>query len=93
MGSWLAMSMVFPFSLSWRTMAMNSWESLVSRWAVGSSAMMMAGLLMRERAMATRWASPPESHSTLAAALWLMLKSARLSSALALSGAYFSPVG
>ena len=40
----------------------------MSRWAVGSSAMITGGSLMSARAMATRCASPPESHSTRAAA-------------------------
>ena len=48
--------------------AMKSSESFVSRWAVGSSAITMAGSLIEARAMATRCASPPESHSTFVSA-------------------------
>ena len=51
---WLARIMVVPLAFSSRMIPMNSWESLVSRWAVGSSAMMMVGLLIKARAMATR---------------------------------------
>ena len=44
--------------------ARKSLDSLVSRCAVGSSAITTDGRFTSARAMATRWASPPESHST-----------------------------
>ena len=42
-------------------MASTASEFLVSRLPVGSSASMMAGRVIRARAMATRCCSPPES--------------------------------
>ena len=65
-GSWLAMRMVVPRAFSRPMLSMNSRDRVVSRWAVGSSAMSTAGVLISARAMAVRCASPPESHSTRA---------------------------
>ena len=45
MGSWLAMRIVFPWALKSLIICINSRESLVSRWAVGSSAMITAGII------------------------------------------------
>ena len=74
-------------------MSMNSRESLESRWAVGSSAMITAGSLIRARAIVTRWASPPESHSTRARAFGTMSKSSKIPAALFSREERLSPVG
>src|SRR5581483_7154965 len=59
--SWVTRTMVLPCACRRSNRAMISLPVCESRLPVGSSARMMAGLLMRARAMATRCLWPPES--------------------------------
>ena len=52
--------MVFPSLYKEEKISMTSFVDLLSRFPVGSSAMMMAGSLMSARAMATRCRCPPD---------------------------------
>ena len=59
--SWVTMMIVLPASLSRSSTSMISWLVVVSRLPVASSARMMYGSLISERAIATRCCWPPES--------------------------------
>src|SRR5258706_12722367 len=61
-GSCVTMIKVVPLSrLSFKSKSMISWPTFESRFPVGSSAMMMAGLFLRPGSIATRRRWPPES--------------------------------
>ena len=59
--SWVTTSMVIFSRASSRITASTSWVSSGSRALVGSSKHMISGSMHSARAMATRWAWPPES--------------------------------